>query len=268
MVSYGFSPMLFKDINDTVLVLADWKDEGVLYKKKGTLSNKFNLPLSSFMSFKTAISTNGNMADGSNDLFIVTGQLDSIWHHAAAEYKFSWGAGTSQTNTNICITSDGGYAIIGNTWNSIVDNIYLIKTDALGNKQFGEMYWSVTNNNIDVVQANDGGYVMLNEDNKNNPRSIWLVKTDQNGIIGLADSKFLKTEVSLYPNPINNLFHLQFSQVTTAQITIYNLSGQKVFTDNIYSNNHYQGSLKLPSGLYIMRIQTETTTITKKLIKY
>jgi len=261
MVSYGFPPKLFKDLNDTVLVLADWKVEGILYKKMDALLNKFNLSPSPFMSFKTTISANGNMADGANDLFIVTGQIDSIWHHAAAEYEFSWGVGTSQANTNICNTSDGGYAIIGDTWNAIVNNIYLIKTDALGNQQFGEMYWSVTTHNIDVVQANDYGYVMMN-----GGAGLWIVKTDQNGTIGVEKSNFLKNEVVLYPNPTNNQFNLLFTKPTSAQLNIYNIAGQQVFTANFINTKHYQSTLNLPNGLYIVTIQSANQNSTKKLV--
>jgi len=253
-------PRLLKDINDSVLILAKWKGEGVLYKKMDTLFSTYAYALPTTIAI---ISANGNMADGANDLWIVTGQGDSIWHHAAAEYEFSWGAGTSQANTNICNTSDGGYAIIGDTWNAIVNNIYLIKTDALGNQQFGEMYWSVTTHNIDVVQANDYGYVMMN-----GGAGLWIVKTDQNGTIGVEESKFFKNEVELYPNPANDNITLKFNQPTTAQIYLYNLAGQQILVNQTHhTNTHKIPVSTLPKGLYIIKIKTEKNIFTNKLVK-
>lgn len=253
---------LFEGINDTVLALADWKNETVLHKKLDTAFNTYYPTAAPKIAWSVAASIDGSMAMlAAPGLWKITGQMDSIWLHPYTEYEFSWGAGTSQSYLRIIPTSDGGYAMIGDTWNGIVDNIYLIKTDAMGNKQFGQMYWSVTSHNVDVVQANDGGYVMLNT-----VPGIWIVKTDQNGTIGVADSKFFNNEVVLYPNPTNSLINLQFSQNTTAQLTIYNIAGQQVFTDDIYHSKAYQSSLSLPNGLYIIHIQTENQLFTKKLI--
>jgi hypothetical protein len=268
-------PRLFKGVNDTVIVSADWKNEGFLYKKIDTFYNKYQTAYYPYYeinaSYQTlSVSNSGNItlqshSQNNTQLYVNTNQFDSIWLHPHTEYEFIWGSGTDQWATNICTTSDGGYAMIGDTWNGIVDNIYLIKTDAMGNKQFGEMYWSVTSHNIDVVQANDGGYVMLNS-GPFGGHGIWIVKTDQNGTIRVADSKFFKNEVALYPNPTNSLMNLQFTKNTTAHLTIYNIAGQQVFTDNIEHSKHYQTNLNLPNGLYILRIQTNNSTITKKLV--
>jgi len=260
-------PQLFKDINDSVLVVAEWKNEGFVSKKMDTLFNKYTLNQSLVPG--TGISNDGTMfiAVGGGDMYKVTGRLDSIWLHPFSEYEISWGAGTSQNVTKIKPTSDGGYAFIGDTWNGIVDNIYLIKTDAMGNQQFSEMYWSVTNHNIDVVQANDGGYVMMNIDNINNPRNIWIVKTDQNGIIGIDENNFFKSDVILYPNPTKNNITLKFNSPITAKISIFNIAGQLVLIDETNNTNIYKTSVtSFPSGIYFIKIKTKNNIITKKLV--
>ena len=142
--------------------------------------------------------------------------------------------------------------------------LFLIKTDALGNKEFGKMYWAVTSNNIDVVQANDGGYVMLQAG-----AGVWVVKARIDGTIGVAENNyFAKHEVKIYPNPTANQITLAFDQLTSGQIHLFNLTGQQVLIEQITQTKTHQISVAdLPKGVYFVTIKTENTTITKKIIK-
>jgi hypothetical protein len=85
-------------------------------------------------------------------------------------------------------TSDGGYIVIGYTNQLVNDaNIFLLKTDSMGNKQWGKTFGG---NNMDyasnVKQTSDGGYIIVGStayfSNGELPFSdIWLIKTDSNG---------------------------------------------------------------------------------------
>jgi len=70
----------------------------------------------------------------------------------------------------------------------------------------------------------------------------------------------------LYPNPTNNQFNLLFTKPTSAQLNIYNIAGQQVFTANFINTKHYQSTLNLPNGLYIVTIQSANQNSTKKLV--
>jgi hypothetical protein len=81
-------------------------------------------------------------------------------------------------------------------------------------------------------------------------------------------------EFQLYPNPINDgllkvLFKDPHDQVFTA--TIFSLAGQKVFelSDVIsWDNNPYAFDLSLlASGLYLVKVQTPTSTKTMRIVK-
>jgi len=266
MVILTTQPRLFKDINDSVFVVADFKGEGFLPKKMDPFFNKYLL--SQTFSSGTGISSDGSILQAfGGGLYKLTGRLDSIWLHPFSEYEFVWGVGTSQYFTKIKPTADGGYVAIGNAINGITDNLFLIKTEALGNKEFGEMYWSVTSNNIDVVQANDGGYVMLNS-GEFGGQGIWIVKALQDGTIGIDENNFLKNKVVLYPNPAQNQVTLKFNKTTTAQLAIYNITGKLIITKKLNNAKTHQIAVTaLPKGIYIMSITTAENVITKKFIK-
>ncbi|MEI6816886.1 MAG: T9SS type A sorting domain-containing protein [Bacteroidota bacterium] len=85
-------------------------------------------------------------------------------------------------------TSDGGYIIIGNTssFRPYNTDIYLIKTDGLGNLQWSYAYGG---NNIDygycVKQTSDGGFILVGTTYSfgYGNGDIYLIKTDANGLV-------------------------------------------------------------------------------------
>jgi hypothetical protein len=83
-------------------------------------------------------------------------------------------------------TSDGGYAIAGNTNSSGAGSFdfWLIKTDATGNMQWDKTYGGTGSDNpMVVVQSSDGGYVIAGRTALfgSSNSDFWLVKTDATG---------------------------------------------------------------------------------------
>ena len=97
-------------------------------------------------------------------------------------------------------TSDGGYIIVGSSYNELNINnpnsdIYLIKTDVSGNelwtKRFGEQLGNMFDHDDghSVQQTSDGGYIIVGRTNSfSNDFNVYLIKTDGNG-----DSTWTKT---------------------------------------------------------------------------
>ena len=83
-------------------------------------------------------------------------------------------------------TSDGGFIVIGisRQFVGMDDDIILLKTDSMGNKQWGKTFGG---NNDDyafiVKQISDGGYIIVGRTASfsTGDSDIWLIKIDSNG---------------------------------------------------------------------------------------
>ena len=75
---------------------------------------------------------------------------------------------------------------------------------------------------------------------------------------GIEDS--YEQSIQMYPNPTTGLVH--FSGVEDAVISVYNISG-KMINDNV--NGKTIDLSSLPNGIYLVKIQKDGTTLTKKI---
>jgi hypothetical protein len=82
-------------------------------------------------------------------------------------------------------TTDGGYIVAGNTRSSVTsDDIYLIKTDSLGDSLWAKTYGgSEADRGASVQQTTDGGYIVAGSTRSYGQGGfgIYLVKTDSIG---------------------------------------------------------------------------------------
>ena len=82
-------------------------------------------------------------------------------------------------------TSDGGYVIVGKTYSySNDDDVWLIKTDTLGNKLWDKTFGGSGKDEANSVQqTSDGGYIIAGSTNSSGAghNVAWLIKTDSDG---------------------------------------------------------------------------------------
>lgn len=83
-------------------------------------------------------------------------------------------------------TDDGGFIIAGLTesYGAGHWDVYLIKTDSLGDSLWTKTYGGTDFDNAwQVQQTNDGGYIVVGENQSIGPgsRDVWILKTDGNG---------------------------------------------------------------------------------------
>jgi len=95
------------------------------------------------------------------------------------------GAGWESNHAySLVATSDGGYALAGETWSfgAGMADYWLVKTDSSGNVQWNRTYGG---DNVDkaesVVATSDGGFVIAGIQWSFEPYGVWLVKTDASG---------------------------------------------------------------------------------------
>jgi len=99
------------------------------------------------------------------------------------EFIKYFGSSSSSMGYDLKQTSDGGYIIVGSTLISGADtNVFLVKTDAQGNKQWSNTYGgqnSSTGKSVQLLPG--GGYVVLGTTYNGNDYDMYLIKTDANG---------------------------------------------------------------------------------------
>lgn len=205
-------------------------------------------------------------------LYKLDANLDSVWYYHYSNYAVNMGAGTTQESSGICSTSDGGYALIGSIRNGFVQNPYLVKVDAFGNKEWEKVYWAVVQSSIDVVQTADGGFVMFQTEGMGpqGAGNLWIVEADVNGVITSIPDYSIKedVDVKIYPNPVQDKLTMQFSQPTTAQVIIHNQLGQIVQQHELHNVSEYIfETAKLTTGIYFISVVSINQIINQKFIK-
>ncbi len=109
---------------------------------------------------------------------------DTLWTKKYGGTRYDCGYSVAQT-------IDGGYIIAGYitvTAGGVNRNVYLIKTDSLGNtewtKDYGGLGSGIDEEGYSVTQTSDGGYIITGYDERDTNNSItdiYLIKTDSLG---------------------------------------------------------------------------------------
>lgn len=75
-------------------------------------------------------------------------------------------------------------------------------------------------------------------------------------------------EVSLYPNPANSIINVQVKNATVnGTVSIYNTTGALIKVVEMQDNEREVNISELPSGLYIISVETKKEVLTKQFIK-
>ena len=77
------------------------------------------------------------------------------------------------------------------------------------------------------------------------------------------------SDTRIFPNPLlhDNSLYLIFGYKINAKITVYNVAGKFIMSDEIeYLNRKELNVEQLPNGIYFLKINTNQTSITRKVI--
>jgi hypothetical protein len=97
-----------------------------------------------------------------------------------------------------------------------------------------------------------------------------LIKTASSEITTVDITENLKPqkEFIIYPNPFSDILNLKFENYTSSKkITLLDISGKVIFEINTSQNQLIFPASTIPSGIYILKIETRNQSYSKKLIK-
>lgn len=143
----------------------------------------------------------------------------------------------------------------------------------------GELVWTkiigekeVVNWPYSVIPTKDNGFAFCGLYSTDTQNYSWLVKTDSlgNGVysdgwIDNISSNYSDQEIHIYPNPGKQYIHVQFlNEQNRFNISIFSLDGREIKRIENLNNTVYIGDLA--NGLYLLKIDYDNRTFTKKII--
>jgi hypothetical protein len=158
-------------------------------------------------------------------------------------------------------TSDGGFILAGNTYNSfnvVQRAIYIIKTDTAGKSSCNETSPNTISTNAPTALNADSNSIGTGGTFTNQ-----IVQTDQgankNILCILSTNEGLPENhgAVLYPNPSNGVFNCELSDVNEGTLDIYNTMGVKVYSALIKDQTLKIDLSHLPKGIYLVTLQHE-----------
>lgn len=118
------------------------------------------------------------------------------------------------------------------------------------------------NSVISGAQGNRNPFV----DNPYLATLIWGGTPAQNRWMVLSTNEFQKEEIKIFPNPVNGN-EITITSNKDLAVEVYDVLGKKVKQRNITANRKILNIAGLKKGIYLLKLKTDTGTITKKLIR-
>ena len=213
--------------------------------------------------------------DASNNIIAKTGsdwKAQTFYTAPIMNLSCPTESGTSRLSAN-CSTADSnaGTAYYGLHW---------ARPANWALASFDDTSWpaATTYTNATIGVDNKPAYTNFTnifDDVSNDAQFIWSknVVLDNEVIVRKTVASLLVNEtevvnpkISIYPNPAKNQFNLDFdsTQIDIDKIQIFNTLGEKVFETNTISEKITFGTI--PSGMYFIKIISDTFEVTKKLM--
>jgi len=78
-----------------------------------------------------------------------------------------------------------------------------------------------------------------------------------------------QADISIYPNPFDQVLNLQIESEQSLEVSIYNLQGQKMYASKLNGGFESLSTNDWPTGMYLIRALNETGQLlfSEKLVK-
>jgi hypothetical protein len=125
--------------------------------------------------------------------------------------------------------------------------------------------FSATNNeNLLCVQVDDVAYSNTNWSNGINNQTVFSLDCTSS----LATDEYDIKQIAIYPNPTSSLFVIKFPNgASKYDIEIFDIQGKMVFSKKQLTTESTINITHLESGVYFLKINADTSSYLKKIIK-
>ncbi len=87
-------------------------------------------------------------------------------------------------------------------------------------------------------------------------------------ILPLAVSEFeITSNLKLYPNPMANSLNIDFQNLNSASVTIYDVNGRLLRANNLTELSNTISTSDFQKGIYFFKIQSNEGSVTKRIVK-
>lgn len=150
-------------------------------------------------------------------------------------------------------------------WVSIVGNATLPST-LVGWENVNSGTTPIIGGGLSFMNANTAGeFVPSQNENGSFSDGVFTISGECTGGLLRLDEKELASNISLYPNPVQDVLNIQLKgglQIENA--TMFDLLGKTV---SVNVKNNKVNTSSLNAGVYILQIETNEGTLTKRIIK-
>jgi hypothetical protein len=269
-----------------------WTRSGGVWTQQGTKLVGTGAVGTALQGRSVSLSSDGNTAivGGSTDsssagaawVFIRSG---GIWTQQGGKLVGTGAVGAANQGTSVSLSSDGNTAIVGGCIDSSNAGAAWVWTRSggvwtqQGSKLVGTGAVGSSIAQGQSVSLSSDGYTAIvgGCDDNLSAGAVWIYATPNAPLpVEVEFDVALRVfELSQnYPNPFNPSTEIKFSVATTAHamVSVYNLLGEQVaslYDGNAQAGQYYTVKLdgsRLPSGMYLYRLQSASFVETKKLM--
>ncbi len=212
--------------------------------------------------------------DGGSDAWIM--KLDQngeiIWSKTfgGAQYDYAY---------SIIPLSQGGYMVTGNSESSDGDltnnkgetDLWLFQLSDDGDLIWQSNYGGSLSEQANSIFQNEESIYVTGFSYSNDgdltenagDADIWFLKFN---FTDLGLNQISKNSLQIYPNPVRDILNIQ-SDENLKQIEIYDLTGKLIQTYKISEKSIQLNVEQLNKGVYVVKIITESSSVSKKIIK-
>ena len=205
--------------------------------------------------------------------------------NSGVEWDNTIGGNLIEFGGNALETTDGNYVVLGHsqsgisgdkTENSLGSYDYwflilnsngsILYQDTIGGDQVDSNFF------MDYSQQGESFYIVgssfsnisgdKTEDNIGGT-DFWIVKLDN--VLNIAIQEF-RNDLTLFPNPGKDFLVWNYPEMNIEQLKVFDIHGKQLNLISEISENRLDIS-RLASGVYVIQLTSEGTTITKKFIK-